>query len=73
MVKARETGGSGMIISEILCFFLLKQLPILLAPSPFSPLCGWVSCKYRNQAKRESKAGIYRHYNKKDMGIPNFF
>ena len=30
--KVRETGGSGMIISEILCLSLLRKLPILLAP-----------------------------------------
>ena len=30
--KVRETGGSGMIIGEILCLFLLRNFPILLAP-----------------------------------------
>ena len=36
--KARETGGIGMIISEILCLFSLQKLHILLAPLSFSPL-----------------------------------
>ena len=36
--KARETGGIGMIIGEILCFILLQKLPILIAPFP-SPPC----------------------------------
>ena len=38
--KVRETGGSGMIIGEILCLFFLRKLPILLAPLSFSPLHG---------------------------------
>ena len=38
--KVRETGGTGMIIGEILCLFLLRKLPILLAPLSFSPLHG---------------------------------
>ena len=38
--KARETGGIGMIIGEILCLFLLQKLPILLSPLFFSPLHG---------------------------------
>ena len=38
--KVRETGGSGMIIGEILCLSLLRKLPILLAPLSFSPLHG---------------------------------
>ena len=38
--KVRETGGSGMIISEILCLFLLRKLPILLASISFSPFHG---------------------------------
>ena len=38
--KVRETGGRGMIIGEILCLFLLRKLPILLAPLSFSPLHG---------------------------------
>ena len=37
--KARETGGIGMIISEILCLFLLRKLHILLSPFSFSPAC----------------------------------
>ena len=36
----RETGGSRMIIGEILCLFLLLKLPILLEPLSFSPLHG---------------------------------
>ena len=38
--KARETGGIGMIIGEILCLFLLQKLPMLLALLSFSPLHG---------------------------------
>ena len=38
--KARETGGIGMIIGEILCLFFLQKLPILLALLSFSPLHG---------------------------------
>ena len=40
--KARETGGIGVIIGEILCLclFLLRKLPILIAPLSFSPLYG---------------------------------
>ena len=38
--KVRETGGSGMIIGEILCLFLLRKLPISLPPLSFSPLRG---------------------------------
>ena len=38
--KARETGGIGMIIGEILCLFLLRNLPVFLAPLSFSPLHG---------------------------------
>ena len=30
--KVRKTGGSRMIIGEILCLFLLQKFPILLAP-----------------------------------------
>ena len=36
----RKTGGSRMIIGEILCLFLLKTIPILLAPLSLSPLHG---------------------------------
>ena len=38
--KVRKTGGRGMIISEILCLFLLQKLPILLASLSFSTLNG---------------------------------
>ena len=38
--KAREMGGIGMIIGEILCLFLLRKLPILLSPFSFSTLHG---------------------------------
>ena len=38
--KVKERGGSGMIISNILCLFLLQKLPILLSPLSFSPLHG---------------------------------
>ena len=38
--KARETGGIGMIIGEILCLFSLQKLHILLAPFSFSLLHG---------------------------------
>ena len=69
--KARETGGIRMIIGEILCLFLLRKLPILLAPLSFSPLHGCVTRKSRKQAKRDAKDGIVRHNNRKDLGIPN--
>ena len=72
MEKARETGGIGMIIiGEILCLFLLQKLPILIAPLSLSPLHGWATRKSRKQVKRNSKAGIVRHDNKNDLGIPN--
>ena len=38
--KAREMGGIGMIIGEILCLFLLRNLHVFLAPLSFSPLHG---------------------------------
>ena len=38
--KARETGGIGIIIGEILCLFLLRKLPILIAPLSFYSLHG---------------------------------
>ena len=38
--KVRVMGGSGMIIGEILCLFLLRKLPILLVPTSFSPFRG---------------------------------
>ena len=38
--KAREKGGIGMIIGEILCLFSLRKLHILLSPLSFSPLHG---------------------------------
>ena len=69
--KVRETGGSGLIIGKILCLFLLRKLPILLAPLSFSPLHGRVTRKLRKQAKRDAKDGIVRHDNRKDLGIPN--
>ena len=69
--KARETGGIGMIIGEILCLFSLRKLNILLAPLSFSPLHGWVTRKSRKQAKRDAKDGIDRHDNRKYLGIPN--
>ena len=43
--KARVMGGSGVIIGDILCLFLLRKLPILLAPLSFSPLHGRVTRK----------------------------
>ena len=70
MEKSRETGGIGMIIGEILCLFLLRKLPIFLAPLSFSPLHGSVTCKLRKKAKRDTKDGIVRHDNRKDLGIP---
>ena len=73
--KARETGGIGMIIGEILCLFLLRSLPILLSPLSFSPLHGSVNRQSRKQAKRDAKRdakdGIVCHDNRKDLGIPN--
>ena len=38
--KERETGGSVMIIGGILCLFLLRKWPMLLASLSFSPLHG---------------------------------
>ena len=38
--KVRETGGSGIIIGEILCLLFLRKLPILHSPLSFSPLHG---------------------------------
>ena len=38
--KVRETGGSRMIIGEILCLFLLQKFLLLLAPLSLSPLHG---------------------------------
>ena len=49
--KVRETGGSGMIISGILCLFLLQKLPILLPPLYLSPLHGQDTRKSRNQVE----------------------
>ena len=68
--NVREADGSGMIISEILCLFLLQKLPILLAPLSFSPLHGRVTRKSRKQVKRNAKARIVRHDNKYDLGKP---
>ena len=51
VVKVERIGGggkgerNGMIISEILCLFLLQKLPILLAPLSFPLLHGLVTCK----------------------------
>ena len=45
--KVRGTGGSRMIIGNILCLFLLRKIPILLAPLSFSPLHGEVTHKSR--------------------------
>ena len=38
--KVREIVSNGMIIGEILCFFLSQKFPILLAPLSFYPLHG---------------------------------
>ena len=38
--NVRETSGRGMVISEILYWFLLRKFPLFLAPFYFSPLCG---------------------------------
>ena len=66
-----ETGGRRMIIGEILCLFVLQKFPILLAPLSFSPLHGWVTRKSRKQLKLDSKDGIVRHDNRKDLGEHN--
>ena len=71
--KARETGGSRITIGEILCLFLLRKLPILLAPISFSLLYVGVTQKMRKHVKRDAKSGIVRHDNKSDLGIPNPF
>ena len=69
--KVRETGGSRMIIGEILCLFLLLRFPILPAPLSFSPFHDLVAQKLRKQAKRNAKDGIVCHDDRKDMGILN--
>ena len=69
--KVRETGGNGMIIDELLCLFLLRKLPILLALLSLSPLHGRITRKSRKQAKCDAKDGIISHNNRKDLGIPN--
>ena len=71
VVKVIETGGSGMIIGDILCLFLIQKFPILLAPLFFSPLHGWVTHKSRKKTKCNAKAGIVCHVNNNDLGIPN--
>ena len=38
--KVKVMGGSGMIIGEILCLFLLRKLPIFLVPLSFPLLHG---------------------------------
>ena len=38
--KVRETGGSWLIIGEILCLFFLQKLPVFLAPLSLPPLHG---------------------------------
>ena len=69
--KVRETGSSGMVISGILCLFLLQKFPILLAPIP-SPLCMVNSPINRGiRPKRDAKAGIFLHDYSKGLGIPN--
>ena len=71
--KVRETGISRMIIGEILCLFLLPKLHILLDTLYFYSLHGLVTRKSRNQMKRDTKSGIFRHINKNIMVIPNSF
>ena len=60
--KERETGGSGIIIGDILCLFDYTDCPLF---SP--PLNVGVSHKSMKQAKRYTKAGIVRHENNQDM------
>ena len=71
--KVREPGGSEMVIGEILCSLLLHKLPILSDPFSLYPLYGLVAHKSRKQAKCDGKGGIFRHNNRKDLGIPNLF
>ena len=69
--KVKVMDGSGMIIGEILCLFLLLKLPILLVPLCFPPSHGWVNCKPRKQVKSDAKNGIFCHDDWKDLGLPN--
>ena len=69
--KVVEMVGSGVIIGEILCLFLLPKLPIFIAPLSFYPLHGRVTRKSRKQANRDAKSGIVRHDNNYYLEIPN--
>ena len=69
--KVREMGGSGMILGEILCLFLLQKFPIFLSPLSFSPFHGCFTRTSRKKAKRVAKDGIVCHDNRKDLGSPN--
>ena len=66
---------AGWSLVRYCACFCYKNLPILLAPLSFSTLHGWVKHKLRKQAKRDAKRdtkdGIIRHDNRKDLGIPN--
>ena len=43
----------------------------IYCPFSFYPFRSGVTHKSRKQANRDAKAGIVRHDNKKDLGIPN--
>ena len=71
--NVRETGGSRMIIGELLCLLLIQKLPILISPLSLSPLHGRVTRKSRKQVNCDAKDEIVCHNNRKGLGIPNLF
>ena len=71
MEKVRETGDSGMIISEILCLFLLLKLLDCLPPFP-SPYCMVESHVNIESSKSATpRMGFSINIKGKDLGIPN--
>ena len=65
--KVRETGDSRMIIGGILCLLLLPKLPILLAPISSPPCMVESPVNSGSRLKRDTKYGIVRHDNSKDL------
>ena len=63
--KVRETGGSRMIIGDILCLFIAY---INFPPFPFA----WSSQPEIEEAgKVLHQGGIFHHDNKNNLGISN--
>ena len=62
MEKVRETGGSGMIIGEILCLFLFQNCLYYLPPFPSTPCMVESPVNRGSRSKRNAKAGIVHHY-----------